>query len=125
MLVVHEIYPYMYNYNYIDAPMLEKTKKEASISHFSSTSLDCLVLEDAVVLPFKFLEEGVIGGGVVTNKKEHISIIDTGEKKYDYSEEVKQKDIIAIHLGLFHPKWGHCITDNIKKMWFLFSSEYK
>jgi len=116
----------MYNFEYIDFPLLHKTQQEASINHFSDEKLACQILDNATLLPFKYLDDNLIGGGVLTQTGEHFSVIDTGEERYDFSEkEVENKDVVAVYLGLFHPKWGHCITDNIKKLWFLFTPEYE
>lgn len=41
------------------------------------------------------------------------------------SEEVQSCDEVAIYLGMFTSCWGHCITDNIRRLWFLKSQQYK
>lgn len=38
---------------------------------------------------------------------------------------IKYSDETAIYLGMFRGVWGHCLTDNIKRFWFLHSDLYK
>lgn len=44
-------------------------------------------------------------------------------------ESMKQSSETVIYLGMFHNTWGHVITDNIRRLWFLkseiFKSEFK
>ena len=87
----------MYNFEYIDFPLLHKTQQEASINHFSDEKLACQILDNATLLPFKYLDDNLIGGGVLTQTGEHFSVIDTGEERYDFSEkEVENKDVVAV-----------------------------
>lgn len=61
----------------------------------------------------------------MTESGNHISVIDVGESPYSFEqEEVKCDDGCVVYLGMFHTVWGHSITDNMKKIWFLFSSEF-
>ncbi len=44
-------------------------------------------------------------------------------------ESIQHSSETVIYLGLFFPVWGHCLTDNIRRLWFLkseiFKSEFK
>ncbi len=38
----------------------------------------------------------------------------------------EQKDSsVVIYLGMFHGIWGHCLTDNIRRLWFLKTEVYR
>ena len=94
---------------------------------FSPVSLDVMVYDNAVIIPHKIVDYGnTMGGGIITELGEHISVIDVGESPYPYEqEEVKCDGGCVVYLGMFHTTWGHSITDSLKKMWFLFSAEYE
>lgn len=121
----------MYNLDFIDIPTLKKTKESILINRQSEKKLGFTVVEKGIILPFKSQEIydnqlRIYGGGVITQSSEHISVIDIGDEVYSYSDsEVKEEKVEVVYLGIFHPKWGHCITDNIKKIWFLFTPEFK
>jgi len=93
---------------------------------FSPAQLDAKVYDNAVILPHKLVDFGnTMGGGIMTESGDHISVIDVGESRYLYEqEEVKCDEGYVVYLGMFHTVWGHCITDDLKKIWFLSSSEY-
>lgn len=44
---------------------------------------------------------------------------------YVPEEPVRQSSDTVIYLGMFHSTWGHVITDNIRRMWFLNSDDFK
>lgn len=93
---------------------------------FSPSLLDVKVYDNAIILPHKIVDCGnTMGGGIVTESGNHISVIDVGESPYYYEqEEVNGDEGCVIYLGMFHTVWGHCITDDLKKIWFLSSPEY-
>lgn len=105
---------------YVDSIGLDSLKAKVSKSHFLGKELSEKSYDDAIVLPFKTLNvnELKFGGGVIASDGSHVSVMDIG----DYRYEIQQVETVhkkAIHLGYFHPKWGHAITDNIKKLWYL------
>lgn len=118
----------MYDLSFIDPPMLEITKKETDKNHFSNRKLESVLYENATVLPFKSLNNDLIGGGVISssgvyvqNTSLHVGI----GSSYDYPKsEVININEEVVFLGFFHPTWGHFLVDSIKKMWFLFSTVY-
>lgn len=93
---------------------------------FSPALLDVKVYDNAIILPHKIVDFGnTMGGGIILESGNHISVIDVGESPYSYEqEEVKCDDGCVVYLGMFHTVWGHGITDNMKKIWFLFSPEF-
>jgi len=118
----------MYVLDYVDPPMLEITMKETEKNHLINSELGFNSFNNATILPFKLMENGILGGGVVTsdglyveNTSLHVGI----GCSYDFKKEtiVRQNDNV-IFLGFFYPNWGHFLLDSLKKIWFLFSNKY-
>lgn len=40
-------------------------------------------------------------------------------------ESIKHSSDVVIYIGLFYRLWGHVITDNLRRLWFLKSDEFK
>ena len=83
--------------------------------------------EGATVLPYKVKENGKEGGGVVTETGEYL--VDTGLHKKcneDYAvQNPKYSEDKVIYIGMFNGIWGHHITDNLRRLWFLETDIYK
>lgn len=109
--------------SYIDDILKEETLRLNSIDYFSEKELSCSVVEKGVVLPYAGQYENRTKGGVVSN--DGFFIDQSGlHENHGCGYSVSNEDIIqvnrnAIYLGTFFPIWGHCLTDNIKKLWFL------
>lgn len=120
-----------YDFRHINREIAELTKTEASVERLRSVNLSSHTYEDAFVLPSKDLwVDGKCHGGVVTRENQFVesSAWHEGKRcdKYDFShEEATPVSSTVIYLGFFNSVWGHALTDNIKKLWFLFTEEYK
>ena len=94
--------------------------------------LGCEILRNAIVLPN---DMSIItglgwggGGGVVDSEGKfiHNSFMHPIEQDASYKpKSIKYSDETAIYLGMFRHVWGHVLTDNIKRLWFLKSDLYK
>ena len=86
------------------------------------------MLQNAVVLPHLTLENGAWGGGIVTAEGDYLENTAVHNKSgcaYAVDDEqVENADETVIYLGMFNGVWGHCITDNIRRCWFLMTDEY-
>ena len=101
-------------------------KKHLDTPHFSNKELSFSVYKNATVLPCKKLES-CIGGGIVTSDGEYLENTALHTKNgvgYDILYKKESSDKI-IYLGMFTGVWGHCITDNLRRLWFLKSKYYK
>lgn len=83
---------------------------------------------NARVLPW--LPDKRFSGGVVDGSGSFVDSSalheDAYDGSYEYSENsVERKDRTAVFLGTWIGIYGHAITDNIKKLWFLFTEDYK
>lgn len=85
-------------------------------------SLGYREVKEGVVLPYYMDAEGRELGGVIDNAGEFIP--NTGfhvgkEGYYEYLDsDIDCIPYKMLYLGIFNPVWGHCITDNLKHLWF-------
>ena len=93
---------------------------------FSEKKLGFAILKNATLLPHRILENGMWGGGVVDQDGNYIqnSAVHNCSGAGYLFDTPSQKIDKAIYLGMFNGVWGHCITDNIRRAWFLQSDEY-
>lgn len=98
--------------------------------YYSNSSLSYVTLNYAFVLPYNGInKEGRTRGGVVSSEGNYVDNSGLHEEHgcgYNFSQnEIVVKTIPAIYLGMWFPIWGHCLTDNIKKLWFLQTEKAK
>lgn len=98
-------------------------------SHFSDSSPGVREYPDATVLPWRSMPSGRPGGGVCD--AQGIFLDETslhrglGEGYAPSPEEVRICRETVIYLGMPAAVWGHCLTDNLRRLWFLFSETYR
>lgn len=113
----------MYNFNYVNRRMLAKTEDVAQREFLSTEKIGIKEYDYAFILPKK-----KNGGGCVTRDLEFIdsSYLHYGVgHAYQFDKEsVSYIDEIVVFIGMFNPIWGHCITDNLKHLWFPLDSKY-
>lgn len=92
-------------------------------SHHRNLDLKINTLSDVYFLPgTKFR-----GGGLVqdNNYIPESYISSSAAKIYDYSvQNAEEFNGDAIYIGIFHNIWGHCLTDNLKHLWFTLDNEW-
>ena len=116
-------YDGLYNKDYYAEKMNKKS--------FVDKPLYFRIIENGTILPHKgFRVNGNWNsgfGGIVDAKGKFVngSFFCDGGTPYTPNEEVQKSPATVIYLGMFFPVWGHCITDNIKYLWFLKSEFYK
>ena len=127
----------MVNFDYLYKP--EAAKAHFAVNHFLEKKLDFKVIENGMILPHKNSIPGLprkdwFGfGGIVDSNGEFIkeSSVHTGVGAgYTPSpESIKHRPETVIYLTIFLNVWGHVITDNIRRLWFLnnevFRKEFK
>jgi len=109
---------------FVKTSTLQEVQQIVEHSHFIEKELSCPVFENAYILPFR-----PFNAGVVDNLKQGIQGTQACERYrigYPFDEEsvVKENEGV-IYMGYMKSVFGHCITDDIKRVWFLFSEEYK
>lgn len=111
--------------------MKRETLSQASVHRFLDKPLGCKMYDKAFVLPSKDLwKDGKCFGGVVTKEGEFVesSAWHEGKRcdKYDFDPSKAKEDAgIVIYMGFYNSCWGHAITDNLKKLWYLKTEECK
>jgi len=98
--------------------------KECSQSHFSDKLMDVEIINQGIVLP---CVKGRKGGVVdETGKYFAQSFVHKGlGGAYDFDDlECEYCDDEVVYVGMFHSVWGHCLTDNLKLLWFLFDERF-
>ena len=102
--------------------------EKLSENHFSEKNLGFQVIKDGIILPYKPLEDTVGLGGIVDADGKFIerSFIHMGVgNSYAPEKKVKYCPKTVIYLGMLVHVWGHCLTDNLKRVWFLKSNFFK
>ena len=101
-------------------------------NYFIDRALHFKMIESGTILPDKVMYvngQWTWGfGGIVDNRNEFIpsSFVAEGSGgAYTPREEIARSPATVIYMGLFYPVWGHAITDNIRRMWFLKSEIFK
>lgn len=112
---------------YIDDILKEETLRLNSIDYHSDEVLSCHEISNGILLPYKGDMNGKTSGGVVESDGGYVDLSGLHENHgcgYSVtSNGIVKKGKNAIYLGVWFPIWGHCITDNIKKLWFLKTPE--
>lgn len=118
-----------YNLNFVNEHFLNELKRVTSRPLLSSRSLSFKKFDNSLILPSEYPGEGDFGGVFDNDGKLLLQStlhegfperkIDTEDILSNYSAEV------VIFLGTFHSIWGHALTDSLKKLWFLDTSEGK
>ena len=99
--------------------------------HFSDQKLHFKIIENGTILPFKIInvnEKLLTFGGVLDETKNFIkgtSVHDGIGAAYTPNETIQNSPETVIYLGTFNHVWGHCLTDHIKRIWFLTSDIFK
>lgn len=111
-------YDYLYKKEYYGESLYKnyEVKKE----------LGYQVIKNGVILPYRQTDQGP-GGGVLDGKGRFIgstSLHDHCGCGYEYTKAERHVESTVIYLGMFHDIWGHCLTDNLRRLWFLSSSAY-
>lgn len=107
------------------------TRKEAAVHRYIDKELSFQEFDNAYVLPSKDMwKDGKCLGGVVTTDGQFVesSAWHEGQRcdKYSFDPTLATVDEhVAIYMGFFFSCWGHAITDNLKKLWFLNTDECK
>lgn len=111
-------YDYLYKKEYYGESLYKNYEVEKELGY--------QVIKNGVILPYKMTDKGP-GGGVLDDKGKFIgstSLHNCCGCGYDFPKIERNAESTVIYLGMFHEIWGHCLTDNIRRLWFLKSSIY-
>lgn len=122
----------MVNFDYLYNP--DAAKDSLNQNYFLDKKLSFQVIENGMVLPHKnvkVLYHWGLGGVVDSNGKYIESSTlhpGVGGAYEPPKESIQYRHETAIYLGIFFRVWGHDLTDNIRRIWFLkseFMNQFK
>lgn len=111
-----------YNF-YIDKVCEKETRAACGRKYFCDVDLHVGSFENALVLPGDNLARGgvLVNGELMPHSSYHRGVGGV----YDFVEnEVAESDEEVVYVGMWPAVWGHCLTDNVKHLWFIFYPEY-
>ena len=97
-------------------------------NHFHNKKLHFKIIENGTILPHKAIGGTDGFGGLVDAQGNFIkrSSLHNGiGDAYTPTAEVKNNFGTVVYLGMLVTAWGHCLTDGLKRLWFLKSDTYK
>ena len=122
----------MINLDYLYNP--DVAKEMFNNNYFVDKELSFSVIEKGMILPHNqmVIDEKTtkeIGGGIVDSNGNFVKSSSRrygeGEVYIPPSQSIQYRSDTVVYLGLFSPTWGHVITDNIRRLWFLNSDFFK
>ena len=119
----------MVDYNYLYNK--ENYKKYTERSNKVDKELSHRILKNAYVLPSRLID-GSLKCGLLDCERNYIetSAVHSfckwsgGSYEFDIAECQSCNETV-IYLGAFYEVWGHCLTDNIRRLWFLKTQIYQ
>ena len=100
--------------------------------HFADKKLNFKIIEHGTILPHKHMYingQWTWGfGGIVDRRGQFVteSFVHEGDgAAYTPLEQIQRVPTAAVYMGLYYPVWGHAITDNIRRLWFLKTDVFK
>lgn len=97
--------------NFMFDDLKKTTQMAESAIHYDDSKLILETFNNAMIVP---------GEGVFSRTGEYINGTSVhSEWPHDETkpQEYEELDDTVIYLGVFHPCWGHCITDNLQRLW--------
>lgn len=114
----------MNNFDYLYNP--DAAKNTYDKDYFVDKKLHFRIIERGTILPHKHMYvngQWTWGfGGIVDSKNNFVkgsSVSEGGGEVYTPMEEIQHRNLTVVYLGLLYPVWGHAITDNLRRVWFL------
>lgn len=115
--------------NYLYSGANEFFENEYYRTHIVDKKLSVEVYPNATVLPFKLLNDGKWGGGVVTNDGQFLrnsGVHYDSTVSYSFREDqLYKRDSDIIFVGMFNGVWGHNITDDLRRFWIVLDNAYE
>lgn len=88
---------------FVDRRMLKETRYCCEKNYLMKKQLSVVEIDDGVILPGKSELGGI----------------------YDYDKsDLAIENTEVVYLGMMISVWGHCLTDNLKHLWFIFDEKY-
>lgn len=114
-----------YNLSFISKNKLPKLIARLQKDYKWTNILKQTTLNEAYILPWNNNPKKIIGGGIVSFQGEFQQSSAWHEgcpSGYTFdSQEVQYRNECVVYIGCLYHIWGHAITDNFKKIWYLYN----
>ena len=99
-----------------------------NLNHFHNKKLHFRIIENGTILPHKYFLDHNGFGGIFDGEGYFVdgtiySIFGGGP--YRPNENIQYVPKTVIYIGMLTEEWGHCITDSLRRLWFLKSDLYQ
>ena len=120
------------NLDYLYSP--PAARKFFGNDHFLKKKLSVKSVENGIILPHKREPTNDTSaswwgrGGIADEQGKFIegSLVSKGTGgTFEPLEDIEKRSETAVYLGLFTPSWGHALTINLQRLWFLQSTVFK
>ena len=105
----------------------EELKKNVYCSHYIPKKLGVKVVRNGYVLSSRrWTKDSLLEGGIVDSDLHYLEetgYVDGGGCSYEFDTSNIEVGGKCVYLGLFHPVYGHAITDALKRLWYLSTEE--
>ena len=122
----------MTNLDYLYNP--DAAKDAFNKNYFLDKKLGFQIIENGMILPYSDTRDdgkkNFVGfGGIVYKNGEFIREsfihVGTGGAYIPPPESIQHSSETVIYFGISYRIWGHCLTDNIRRLWFLKSDFFR
>ena len=106
----------------------ETFMESANLNYLIDKKLSFRIIENGVVVPNRYLQCTKGNGGIFDDRGKYIteSYVHHGmQDMYTPNEEPEYIPMPVIYYGMLADIWGHCVTDNIKRIWFFKTATYR
>lgn len=118
-------YSFMVEQKFVNISDRTKLEKLLKKDYRCNKKLVVEKLTNAYILPYnKETNGGVVGEDKTYYKHSHLHR--GGGTSYSFdNNDVTRINEDVVYLGMFFNLWGHCITDELKLLWFLLDTDYQ
>ena len=115
-----------YNLSYISKKKQAFLKKRLSKNYILHLNLNYKILKNAYIMTSDFYNGILYSGGIISdNNKFQLSSAwhegCTFRNRFE-NYNVQSRNESVIYIGCLYHIWGHAITDNLKKIWYLYNT---
>lgn len=102
-----------------------RIEEENAFEHLSGEAPRILELENACVVPrSRASAGGMFADGRRIPDSAFGEAIPVGDEPPNVFSDVPFEDEEVVYIGMLLPAWGHCLTDNLRHLWFLVDDRY-
>ena len=112
------------DYRFVKSQSVDELRKITEHHHLLDNPLVCKHYDNAYILPHRHFNAGVVDSAC--NGVSGTQACERYKVGYPFdTPSVVVCDCDVIYMGYLKSVFGHCITDNIKRIWFLYTAEFE